>query len=364
MSTQPSGPIEVLMVVDDDVIDRFGCVLRHLCVGMMDEPVRTTVLTRSARNIDDSVGPARVVRLPRAMWPWHRWGGPELLEELDLEPPHIVHCFSAPLIHWVKGWAAAWSSAIAVHLTDLIDVHQLSLMELDARVTAIATSPAVERGLLERRPEMRDWTRVVPIGIPAQQEAACLAQPDRIPAVVVTVPLTRDSGVDRLLHSLQSAIRAGQEVQLFLLWGGPAERRLRRLVEQLGIMHYVTFAGRMPDWSMLEEALQGADFYIMPGVRRRFTATRLTAMASGLAILAPSGTSEDYLIDGTTARLFDPDDPHQLTETWLALLDDRGAARSLAETALDYARAHHQASAMATAIASIYREILQSPAVA
>src|SRR5438094_4182986 len=101
MSVRPAGPIEVLMVVDDDVIDRFGCVLRHLCVGMLDEPVRMTVLTRSARNIDDSVGPARVVRLPRTIWPWRRVRGEEVLEQLDLDPPHVVHGFSPALGDWV-----------------------------------------------------------------------------------------------------------------------------------------------------------------------------------------------------------------------------------------------------------------------
>ena len=42
----------------------------------------------------------------------------------------------------------------------------------------------------------------------------------------------------------------------------------------------------------------------------------------------------------------------------LTLLDDREAARQLAETALDYARAHHQASTMATSMAWVYRQMV------
>jgi glycosyltransferase involved in cell wall biosynthesis len=216
--------------------------------------------------------------------------------------------------------------------------------------------------LLELRPDLRDLTQIVPVGITAQAQPSCLSQPDRVPACVVTAPLVRDSGVDRLLRSLQTIVRSGQEVQLFLLSSGPAERTLRRLVETLGILHYVTFAVDMRAETMVEDAMRGADLYIMPGVRRRFTATRLTALACGLAIIAPRGTSEDYLIDGTTAMLFDPDQPDQLTEAWLHLLDDRTAARRLAETALDYARAHHQATKMATSTAGLYQEIHRADA--
>ncbi len=356
MSTQPSGPPNVLLVVDEDTIDRFGSVVRHLCIGMMDEPVRITVLSSSGRP-DDAMGPARVVRLPRAIWPWRRWRPGEVLDELDIDPPDIVHCFSPRLFERMRPWAAAWDSALVAHLTDLVDVRQFAAMDLAGPIHAICVTPTVERVLLDLRPEVRDVTRVVPVGSTAQAEPACLSQPDRVPACIVTAPLTRDSGVDGLLRSLQRIVTSGQEVQVFLLSSGPAERSFRRLGDQLGVLHHVTFAVQMRNWSMVEEAMRGADFYIMPGLTRRFTATRLTALACGLAIIAPRGTSEDYLIDGTTARLFDPSRPEQLTDAWLGLLDDRTAARQLAETALDYARAHHQASAMATATAWLYQEI-------
>lgn len=358
MADEPINPLDVMLVVDDDVIDRFGSIVRHLCVGMLDEPVRMTVLTRSQRKIEDAVGPARVLRIPKSIWPWKRLNPAVLLDELEIEPPDLVHCLSVPLLEWARPLATAWRSAMAVHLTDLLDVHRLTSHAPASPLMVVTATRSVEKALIERRPDLRDSTRFVPVGVPAQAEPSCLAQPDRVPAVVVTAPLTRDSGVDALLRALQAVVRAGQEVQVFLLSSGPAERSLRRLAEDLGVLHHVTFAGHMTDWAQTENAIRAADLYILPGERRRFSASRITAMACGLAILAPGGTSEDYLIDGVTARLFDPNRSQDLTDKWIGLLDDRTAARQLAETALDYARAHHQASTMATAIAWFYREQL------
>ena len=61
----------------------------------------------------------------------------------------------------------------------------------------------------------------------------------------------------------------------------------------------------------------------------------MAAMAGGLAILALQGTLQDYLIDGLTARLLDPLKAGELSEKWGQMLQDRSAARPLAQLALD-----------------------------
>ncbi len=368
--TEPSGPIHILLVVDDDVLDRLGSVIRHLCVGMTDEPVRITVLSRSTRHIEDAVGPSRVITIPRTYWSWRRPSALDVLNEFDLEEPQIVHCLSAELAEWARPWCMEWDSSLVVQLTDLHDIQQWIEQTPFARggkegppPTVIVHTAMLERILLQSCPQMHDWTRVVPLGIPAEPEPCCLAQPERIPAVLITSPLTRDCGLDRVFRSMQTIVRSGRQVHLFVLSSGPAERQFRQQATELGLTAHVTFAGELRDWAAVTEAMHGADFYIMPGPRCRFTIARLAAIAGGLAVLAPVGTIEDYLIDGTTACLFDPLRPEELTQKWAALLDDRSAARELAQRALDYVRAHHQASAMVTAMSSLYRQLVSGAAV-
>lgn len=351
-------PIQVLMTIDQDIFDRMGSAVRHLCVGSFDEAVRVHVFSQSPlEGIGDSIGPSPVTTLPQTRLPWRRKRPEEVLNLLGGQRPHLVHCMSVELARQMEHWALAWNSVLVVHLTDLEDVDQFSHLSRQDRVAAIATTQTLHEAFLARYPKLEEHSCVVPFGIPAQSEPACLAQPARVPAVVTTAQMTRDSGLDRVLHSLRDVVRQGQEVQLFIMAGGPAERTYRRMTEQLNIRSQVTFAGPMGDWTKMSDALRGADFYVLPASRRRFTISTLLAMADGLAILAPRGTIGDYLIDGQTAFLFDTEDPRSLTERWMALLTDRTEARRLAHRALDFVRAYHKASTMVNMVTDFYRKI-------
>jgi glycosyltransferase involved in cell wall biosynthesis len=201
---------------------------------------------------------------------------------------------------------------------------------------------------------LRERMRMIPLGVPAGDEPACLEDPQRVPSAIVSTPLTGDCGLHIVLQALRMLIDGGQEVQLFVLATGRAESGLRRQVDRLNLRAYVTFASAMSDWQTVSAAMSGADFYIESNPNRRFSAHTLTAMANGLAIPAPHGTLEDYLIDGTTARLFDPIRPAELAQTWGQLLQDRSAARLLGHSALDYVRTYHQAMRMVSATVALY----------
>jgi glycosyltransferase involved in cell wall biosynthesis len=359
-------PINALLVIDDDVLLRLGSVVRHLCVGMMDESVRITVLARTSKILpEDAVGPARLVTIPARRWPLRKVSSDQLLSLLDGTKPDVIHCLSADLAQWVRRWAQAWQSALVVHLTDLADVYSFSSLGYDGPMTAIATTPSVERAAVRKAGRKADVIRVVPLGIPvAQAEPVCLADPSRIPTAIVTVPLTRNCGLHLVLKALSVVIRDGREMQLFVLASGPGEFLFRRIVNQLDLRQRVTFAGQTTDLPTLQQVMQGADFYILPSERRRFTVSTLTAMATGLAILAPTGTIGDYLIEGQTASLFDSQIPSQLARKWTALLDDPNQARTLARQALQHIRDHHQASIMVSRTADAYRDLCRSDSVA
>jgi glycosyltransferase involved in cell wall biosynthesis len=244
-----------------------------------------------------------------------------------------------------------------VGLTDIEDVRRFTAARRGLDMVGLAATTRVREAVVRKRPARREQVAVVPLGIPGADEPACLAEPDREPTAILTAPMTRDGGLDLVLKALHTMSKNGQDVQLFILSAGKAERLFRRQAEQLRLRSQVTFAGAMRDRFLLTRAMRSADFYVVPAPCRRFQDTTLMAMAAGLAILAPTGTLEDYLIDGETARLFEPNRADDLARKWGALLEDRGAARQLAHGALDYVRAHHQASKMVSAAAALYRQL-------
>ena len=356
--------IQTLLVIDDDVVQRMGSLVRHLCVGMIDEAVLVTVLSRSASPWSgEGVGVSKLVTMPRRRWPWSRPNSDSVLRMLGGQPPDIVHCMSTELAGWVHRWSADWESVLVAQLCDLRDVERFVGFRSEARMMGLALTPSLERALLERAPEMREQVRVVPPGLPAESEAVGLDEAERVPTAVVTNALTRDCGLDVVLKALRVIAREGLDVQLFLLSGGPAESYFRREVEELELRSRVTFAGPMRDWAAMHKAMMAADFYIDPGGDHRFAVSTLAAMAGGQIILAPRGTTEDYLIDGVNAALFEPSRYRDLAERWGALLKDRAGTRQLAESALEYARTNLQASTMVSRTAGIYRQLSQAQSV-
>ena len=352
--------LQTLLVVDADVIDRMGGMIRHLCIGMIDEAVQVTVLNRSADGeMETGLGLARVVHLPPTGWLWGRPTPETILHAIGGQKPEVVHCLSAHLARWLIPCCDHWGSVLAVQLADLHDADQFTRLRSRSPMMGIAMAGSIERALVADAPELADAVCVVPPGLPAQSEAIALSDPEQTPAAVVTAPLTRKCGLYTIFKAMKMVIQAGHEVHLFVLSSGRAELAYRRAVDYLKLRPWVTFAGQLRDWATLRKAMLTADFYIAPSATARFEMSGLTALAGGMVIFAAKGTTEDYLIDNRTAVLFDHARPKQLAEKWSALLENRDLARQLACGALEYARTHHQAATMVTRIASLYRQLCQ-----
>lgn len=353
------GPVHALLVTDDDALRRLGSVGRHLCVGMIDEAVQLSILSRCVPcAAGESIGPARVFTQPKTWWPWPRRSSADrMLQLLGGTRPQIVHCLSSELAHWVSEWAAGWKSAMIVHLTDLRDVRMFGELGVIPHLTAIATTGVIERALLSDYPEMSGRVNTVPPGIPSDSEIACFEDPDRVPTVIITTPLEHGSGLEIALKALHGVAKTGQDVHVFVLSEGSAEQAFRRQLDRYDLRSVVTFAGAIDDTEAMRAAMSASDLYLLPVAPARYNAHVLMAMATGLAVIAPNDTVEDYLIDKRTARLFEAR-PNDLAEVWLSLLQDRVEARRIAAGALDYVRAYHKASFMVCAVAVLYRQAL------
>lgn len=348
------GLVRVLLVVDDDALTRLGTPVRHLCVGMIDEAVQMTVLSRSSPSIaGEAIGPSRVIAEAGGGWLWSRPPeGETILERLGGRRPQVVHCLSADLGRWAAELAGQWNAALVVQVVDAKDVRDFRRLLPMPHLTAIATAASLEDMLARCRDAIAHELACIPLGIPAAAEPASLARPERIPTVITTAAPQGDSGLEMVLWALHKVIDSGQELHLFVLSEGRKEARFRRLLDRLNLRAHVTFAGCMADAESFHVALAASDFYLVPMAPSRFSVNTLTAMSLGLTVLAPVESTKDYLIDGQTACLFTP---RSLAEKWLALLTDRTAARQLAHGAQDYVRAHHKASAMVGATAALYR---------
>jgi glycosyltransferase involved in cell wall biosynthesis len=184
----------------------------------------------------------------------------------------------------------------------------------------------------------------------------------------VLVYLGRFTAVKRLpllvqAHQLAQT-QLGRELPLVIVGGHPGEwegEHPRETIRRLGARN-VFLAGWRPH-DQLPEALNAADFLVLPSVAEAFGLALIEAMACGLPVIACNAHGPAEIVrDGVSGWLVPPDDEQALaTALWRAALDP-GERRRRGQHAATDARERFGWTAIAARIAALYEEtIIEQP---
>jgi phosphatidyl-myo-inositol dimannoside synthase len=160
------------------------------------------------------------------------------------------------------------------------------------------------------------------------------------PVVVCVSRLVTRKGQDTLIRAWPQ-VRAASGAALLLVGGGPAESRLRRLADRLGVADSVIFAGPVP-WADLPAYYDAGDVFAMPCRTRRggldvegLGLVYLEASAAGLPVVGgDSGGAPDAILDGETGYVVPGGDVGAVAGRLIQLLADPAAAKALGEKGL------------------------------
>jgi glycosyltransferase involved in cell wall biosynthesis len=143
---------------------------------------------------------------------------------------------------------------------------------------------------------------------------------DRFVALVVAY-LIPQKGVDVALRSLA---HLPQEVELWVVGGGPEESALGGLARELGVQGRVRFMGPQ---GRVEPFMQAADCLVCPSVWGEAAGlVNLEAPSCGLPVVASrAGGIPEFIEDGRTGFLFPPGDHRALADRLRRLLEDEPA---------------------------------------
>jgi glycosyltransferase involved in cell wall biosynthesis len=109
----------------------------------------------------------------------------------------------------------------------------------------------------------------------------------------------------------------------------PYHERISRALRDAGLDPAQILVGEMP-LEKLRLAYRDASLLVFPSKLETFGLPLIEAMALGLPVLAADASCIPEIV-GDAAILFDPDDPHELSETMGRLLADRDSMARLAE---------------------------------
>lgn len=134
-------------------------------------------------------------------------------------------------------------------------------------------------------------------------------------------------GLPLLLEALPLILSQRDDVRLLLVGGGPQEKALRQLTDQLGLGNKVIFTGRVSH-NEVQRYYSLVDIFVYPRLSMRLTELvtplkPLEAMAQGRLVVASDVGGHKELIEaGVTGELFPAGDAVGLANAVLRLLDD------------------------------------------
>ncbi|MEJ1964037.1 MAG: glycosyltransferase family 4 protein [Gammaproteobacteria bacterium] len=146
----------------------------------------------------------------------------------------------------------------------------------------------------------------------------------------------RQEGIDLLLQAVRYTVfeKGRTDVHFGLVGGGTQLAAMQILAKELGVADYVTFTGRVPDAEMLA-MLNTADVCVNPDVvnemNDKSTMNKIMEyMALGKPIVQFDLTEGRF--SAQEASLYArPNDPHDLADKLLSLLDDEDRRRSMGQ---------------------------------
>lgn len=165
------------------------------------------------------------------------------------------------------------------------------------RIVALTNGVDTGRGR-QRDPALRDPARILFVG-----------------------RLHPQKGLDTLMRAFALLhARLEHPVVLRLVGEGPSEQQLRRLAHELGVSHFVDFAGRRED---VTPELDDADVFVLPSRVEGLSNALLEALTAGLpAVVSDIPGNRAVVADGRTGLLVPVEDAVALASALERLLTD------------------------------------------
>jgi glycosyltransferase involved in cell wall biosynthesis len=270
-----------------------------------------------------------------------------LVSAVSQTEPDILHVFNYPSIYF--GVAAGVEAGVPVRVVAIqaLDTWKGPVERTMDRLIRPAVTRYVSDGDGARRFAIRDQgldpdrvlrlydgpdlAGLLPSGPQQGLKVRLGLDPDR-PAVGVVARLQDEhKGQSVFLRSL-ARLPEGLDAQFVLVGGGEDEPMLRRLAAELGLEGRVVFAGPR---TQLADVLHALDVLVIPSLRyESVPKILLEGMAAGLAVIASRvGDIPEFLQDGVTGILVEPNDPDALAAAILYQVTHPETAEALGKRA-------------------------------
>ncbi len=358
-------PLRICWIGSQETIESSGRILGPLAVGLCDEFVELTLVCPEAADLRDLPSPpVKIIKHLPVRWPILHGYRINQLKKAVLQAfpkkPHLIHALDAASVPMARRLAQRCGVDHVATAWSLGDCKHMGILH-HRPAAVLATDRAVADDIMRHHWNPTDRIEVVPPGVHQVLKATCFTDPSRCATIILSGPRDNAPGFVTAIESFGELLESDYDCSFFIIVGGKAERQLRRLVEQLGLRHEVTFVDRKP-MSRLPGIFKASDIYISAGPDQKLDVHALLAMSAGVPVLAAKKAVGAFVHNTDTAIVFDPNDRKSLTAELIGLLENHDRARSTAQNSLDYLKEHHTAAKMVLSHLNLYKDVISSPA--
>ena len=233
-------------------------------------------------------------------------------------------------------------------------------------LTTAPTDAARQALLAGARKPFRRPVEVVPNGIEVDRFRPGVVTPDWHarcglpdgPVVTYLGRLTRDKGVHRFLDAV-AALSPRSDFSALIAGTGPEEGAVRdRIRTDPRLAARARYLGPIAEVEK-PSLLAQSDLFVLPSTSDTSSLALLEAMASGAAcVVSNVGGPGEMVLDGTTGRRFDPNEPASLPHVLSELLDSPTERARVSAGAASYVRATASIDQTARRFISLYELLL------
>ena len=348
-------PLRVALVAGEDSLALLGPAVRHLVVGLLDEPMHVTLV--APERADTSYlpdPPVEILRHGSLRVPLRRTRAlDDLARRVTDSGAGLLHALDADALKLTRQLAERCDLDYVVSVLGLDSGVHVSDRHCRA---VLAGSEPIRSQLVESRSAPPDLVGVLPPAVHRARKATCFIDPRHAPSIVAAGPLTESKHFETVMQAFVQLLRGRPECVFFIVGSGRAESHLRRRASEMGVMTHLTFV-QPQDTDLLASIVEAADIFISPTPSHRIEVDLLVAMAAGDPVVVAGADACDFVVNGQTALTYAVADAQDLAGRLDSLLDDRAWARSLARNALDHLARHHSPARMAACLADLYHTI-------
>ena len=274
--------------------------------------------------------------------------------------PHIIfgavgkYFFKIPIISSFHGVELMWVKRKMPYFIPFLRW----ILNISDRITVNSTYTKREIDTIYRRDIV-----IIPFGAHSEYKGEKIKKiKNKLPIILFVGRLVERKGVAYLIKAVREVLQT-QNVQLFIVGGGPERENLKEITNKLDIQNSVKFTGVIPD-DELDRLYKRADIFVLPacfdsrGDTEGLGVVLIEAMSYGVSVIGSNvGGIPDIIKDRETGILVPEKDPERLSDAIMYLLRNKKFAEKLGKQGKKFIEENFGWEKIVKHLITLYRNI-------